>query len=166
MPNKNEWEIIEFPMGDINSQRIDFSISDHDFLIIFTPVLRDDVEYLKDRSESVGFNIPDNSYDIKFDRVENFESDNYYCPPSDDFSKMGVGKMRKLGTSICQLIEFHATIKNTKTYFASAENIGLKKFYDRLVKVHASRLKYNVINNLGEEELDYAIKTPRFKQQN
>jgi len=167
MPKIKNWDFIEFSVGDVYSHRIDFSIDDHEFLMTFTPVLSSgNREYLIERSKDVGFNIPDNSYDVKFDRLENFESDDFFSPPSTTFSFMCMAKLRRLGMAICQLLEFHAMAKDTEVYLASAENEGLKCFYDRLANRHAIRLEYDVIADLGEEGLDYAIKTSKFKQQN
>jgi hypothetical protein len=78
--------------------------------------------------------VPPNSYDVKFDRVENFEAGDYYTGPSEQFNFMDFAKMRRLGLAIFEVLEFHLTTKEPKAYFASAENIRLKSFYDRLVK--------------------------------
>ena len=164
MPNIKNWEFEEFPYGDIYSQRIDFSIDDHHFFMIFTPVITDDDDYIQDRQSEVEFCIPDRSYDVKFDRVENFENGDFYVPPGQEFSFMGPGKMRRLGSAVCQLIDFHCSVTGAQAYFASAENLGLKQFYDRLANNYASELNYEVTTGLGEEGLDYAIKTSKFKQ--
>lgn len=166
MPNIKTWEFEEFPFGDIESQRIDFSVDDHDFFMIFTPVLSDDVEYTKERESIVGFTIPSRSYDVKFDRVENFDSGEFYAPPSQTYSFMGPSKMKRLGSGVCQLIDFHCSMTGAEVYFASAENYGLKQFYDRLANKYAGELNYEVTTGLGDEGLDYAIKTSKFKQQN
>ena len=163
MPNIKNWKFEDLPYGEVNSQRINFSIDDHNFFMVFTPVILNDSEYKYERELSAGFNIPDKSYDVKFDREENFESGNFYMPPSSEFSQMTPGKMKRLGTGVCKLMEFHCSITGAEVYFASAENEGLKQFYDRLANKHSDELEYKVTTGLGEEGLDYAIKTSKFK---
>jgi hypothetical protein len=164
MPIVSSWEFQQFPVGEIESQRIDFQVDDHDFLMLFTPVLASgNDEYIRFRSETVGFDIPHNSYDVKFDRVENFESGNFYAPPVEKWSKIDFRKMSRLGQELVQILEFHMVVTGAEAYFAAAENHGLKRFYDRLAKQRAQSIQCQVITNLGEEGLDYAIKTSRFK---
>ncbi len=161
MPKIKAWEFETFPVGDIESQRISFSIDDHDFFMIFTPLI-EDYEYIQDRALTAGFSIPDRSYDVKFDRAENFITGNFYSPPHKTFTPMTPGKMKRLGLGIYQIINFHCTVSGAQVYFASAENRGLKKFYDRLAKRYADQLNYQVLTDLGDEGLDYAIKTSKF----
>lgn len=163
MPKVSNWAFTEYVISNIHSQRISFSVDDHQFYMLFTPVLEsgDDQSVLQ-RGKDIGFVIPPLSFDVKFDRVENFESDQYYQLPSNNFSMMDFSKMRRLGVAICQLLEFHTTVTGAQVYFASAASIELKHFYDRLVRQHAHRLNYTIYTGLGEEELDYAIKTPKY----
>lgn len=163
MPSIKNWKFEDLPYGEFNSQRIDFSIDDHNFFMVFTPVILTNSEYKYQRETLAGFSVPDKSYDIKFDREENFESGDFYMPPSSDFSQMTPGKMKRLGKGVCKLIEFHCSITGAEVYFASAENGGLKQFYDRLANKHSDELEYKVTTGLGEEGLDYAIKTSKFK---
>ncbi len=136
-----------------------FSIDGHDFLMVFTPVSEiNDKETLAQKSEEVGFIIPDNSYDVKFDRTENFESGNFYTPP---FSKMDLSQLNRLG--IKQIMEFHYSIKNAEVYLATAENFRLARYYERLIRIYAEQLQFEVVSGIGEEGLDYAIKTPKYK---
>lgn len=164
MPRIDKWVLQAFPVGDINSQKIDFSIDDHDFVMIFTPVLESgDVQYLKERSADIGFSIPQNSYDVKFDRIENFQTGNLYAKPSLRYSRMNFSKMSRLGHGIAKILDFHRETTNAEVYLATAEHTALKSYYDRLAKQHASRLKFNVTSELGSEGLDYAIKTENYK---
>ena len=164
MPKISKWAFTEYVFGDIHSQRIAFSIDDHDFYMLFTPLNQtSDDSTIIERSEAVGFEIPIDSFDVKFDRVENFESDQFYQLPADTFTIMDFSKMKRLGLAICQLLEFHTVATGAQAYFASAASVELKHFYDRLVRQHANRLNYTIHSGLGEEGLDYAIKTPKFK---
>jgi hypothetical protein len=122
---KTDWKIEIFPYGKIWAERIDFSIDGHDFLMVFTPVSEiNDQETLAQKSEDVGFIIPDNSYDVKFDRIENFESGDFYASPS---SGMDLSQLNRLGIGITQIMEFHYSMKNTEVYFATAENYRLSR---------------------------------------
>lgn len=166
MPTIKRWEFEQFPCGEIYSQRIDFSVDDHQFFMIFTPVICDDAAYVHERESQVDFEIPEQSYDIKFDRVENFESGQFYAPPAAGYSFMGLEKLARLGIGLCRLIEFHRSLTGAQVYFVSTENLRLKHFYDRLAKKYAVELNYSVNTGLGEEGLDYAIKTSEYRQQN
>ncbi|MDM8524941.1 hypothetical protein QUF80_16345 [Desulfococcaceae bacterium HSG8] len=64
---------------------------------------------------------------------------------------------------IKQIIEFHYSVKNTEAYFATAENLRLARYYDRLVRTYAGQLQFEVVAGIGEEGLDYAIRTPKYK---
>jgi len=95
---ETDWKIELFRYGNIFAERIDFSIDGHDFLMVFTPVSEiNDQETLAQKSEDVGFIIPDNSYDVKFDRIENFESGDFYASPS---SGMDLSQLNRLGIGI------------------------------------------------------------------
>lgn len=166
VPTIKKWELEVFPFGNFVSDRIDFSIDDHNFFMVFTPIKSFGEEYLTWMTEIVGLNIPDNSYTIKFDRLENFESGDFYAPPSDIFSKTDYKKLNRLGNGIRKLIKFHYSLKNTELYFASAESFEMKKYYDRLIRNESEHSEFEVISNIGEEGLDYAIKTPNYKDQN
>jgi len=158
---KTDWKIEFFPYGEISAEKIDFSIDDHEFLIVFTPVTEiNDENTLAQKSRSVGFSIPENSYDVKFDRRENFESDSFYAPPS---VKMSFRQLNRLGLGIKQIMEFHYVIKNAAVYLVTAESFKLARYYDRLIAKHARTLQFEVIARIGEEGLDYAIKTTRYK---
>ncbi|MDM8524942.1 hypothetical protein QUF80_16350 [Desulfococcaceae bacterium HSG8] len=85
--SETDWKIELFPYGEIWAERIDFSIGEHDFLMVFTPMSEiSDEETLAQKSEDAGFIIPDNSYDVKFDRTENFGSGDFYAPPSSEMN--------------------------------------------------------------------------------
>ena len=158
---KTDWEIELFPYGEIWAERVDFSIDGHGFLMVFTPMSEiSDEETLAKKSEEMGFIIPDNSYDVKFDRTENFESGDFYAPSS---SKMDMSQLNRLGLGIRQIMEFHYSMKNTEAYFATAENRRLAQYYDRLARTYAEQLQFEVMARIGEEGLDYAIRTPKYK---
>lgn len=164
---KCAWEIQEFAYTEnIKSQRIDFSIDDHEFVIFFTPVFAfEDENSLIDRAKLIGFDPPRNSYDVKFDRIENFEECTYYQPPAKDshFSVFNTSKMRRLGAGLSELLLFHCNLTKAEAYFGVAENQKLKIYYDRLVKKYAYQLNFRVISNIGEEGLDYAIQTSYYQ---
>lgn len=163
MPNIPKKEFQEFPVGEIYSQRIDFSVDDHNFLMIFTPVLASgDEDYLNLRSQEVGFLIPKNSYDVKFDRAENFDSSDFYAPPTDGFSKIDFRKMARLGLGIKELLNLHLCTTKAEAYFAVAENPKLAIFYGRLARQYANGLQFEV-TQFGNGGLSYAIKTSNYR---
>ncbi|WP_387693091.1 hypothetical protein [Photorhabdus sp. RM71S] len=64
MPTFHQTGFIEATVGEIQYHRFDFSVEDHDFVMIFSAVEISDVEYLQMRSEEVGFSIPERCYDV------------------------------------------------------------------------------------------------------
>ena len=166
MPTIKEWKFELFPSDNTFTERIDFSIDDHNFLMVFTPFKNSfNEEYFLWLSENIGFDIPDDGYVIKFDRVENFETGDFFARPSDDFSKFDLKKLNRLGKAIKEIIEFHCSLKNTEIYYASAQDFKMKKYYDRLIKKYSKYLNFEILSNLGEERLDYVIKTRNYKDQ-
>ncbi len=130
--------------------------------MVFTPVNEiNDEETLAQKSEDVGFAIPDNSYDIKFDRKDNFESGDFYAASS----KMNLSQLNRLGSAIKKIIEFHYSLKNAEVYFATAHSFKLARYYDRLIDAYAAQLNFECISRIGEEGLDYVIKTGKYKGQ-
>ncbi|NHB98813.1 hypothetical protein [Photorhabdus stackebrandtii] len=164
MPTLHQTEFIEATVGEIQYHRLDFSIEDHDFVMIFSDVEISDVEYLQMRSEEVGFSIPERCYDVKFDRLENFDSGDFYAPPPPDaiFSKLGYQGLMRLGKAFSEIIGLHYQLYDAKAYFAMAETRKLKSFYDRILQQPNVGVPYEIIINLGEMRRGYAIKTPSF----
>lgn len=81
MPSYLSKSFLEFPHGALTAHRFDFRIEQHDFVMLFSEVIVNDPDYHAYRSEEVGFSIPSACYDVKFDRLENFNSGNFYAPP-------------------------------------------------------------------------------------
>lgn len=163
MPHIPRKEFQEFCYGDFYSYRIDFSVDDHNFFMVFTPVsVSNDYDSLEQRSQEFGLIIPSNSYDVKFDRVENFDNSSFYERPSDQFSNMNYQKMVRLGHGIRDILQLHIATTNAEMYFAVAESTRLGKFYNMLDKKHANDLQSEVIR-IADEELHYAIKTSNYR---
>ena len=151
----------EFKVGEIISQRIDFSIKENRFLMLFTPVKDfSDAETLASRSREIGFTIPDACYEIKFDRLENFESENFYEIPS---HKLSLSEIRHLGKKLVHLLEFHCQETSAEAYLAVAERPKLRSFYDRLAKNYADTLQFEVLKDLEPGGFGYAIRTYNFR---
>lgn len=81
MPTYLSKNFIEFSHGNLIAHRFDFRIETHDFVVIFSEVITSDPDYHTYRSDEVGFSIPRGCYDVKFDRLENFKSGDFYALP-------------------------------------------------------------------------------------
>ena len=164
MTPSNQFTITETVIDGFAIELIKFDIEDHQFMMVFTKLSEQyDITTLEELEQSLGFTIPEKSYNIKFDRLENFESGNFYAPPSSEFSQFNLKKLNYLGFIIYKLIELHANEKDAQLYFASAENSKLKSFYNRVVNKYANSLDCEVISDLPlDEGLDYAIKTSKY----
>ncbi|NQZ10398.1 MAG: hypothetical protein HRT35_24865 [Algicola sp.] len=65
MPRIVEWKFEEFFCGDIRSQLLNFSIDDHEFVMVFTHLNEfNDDETITELSNKAGFAVPANSYDV------------------------------------------------------------------------------------------------------
>lgn len=164
MPSFPSYLFHEAHMGENPYHRLDFAIDGTDFIIVFSLVDIADHEYARFRSEEVGVAIPDNSYDIKFDTLENYTNGSWYeAPkPNSPFSRLGFEGLTRLSVALRKAIDLHYTTYNAKLYMAAAENGRLVKFYNRLVCNKPGEIDYQVSSELGPNGAGYAIKTPRF----
>jgi hypothetical protein len=166
MPKIKEWRLESFDYGSLPAQKIDFAIDDHRFVMFFSCVsdtYADSGECLAQKQEAFGMGeFPNGTYEIKFDRVENFETGEFFERQEAGFSPMTYGRMRRLSAAIVQIVRYHMDTVGAKLYLAVAESDKLKSFYDRLAIKPAHVLGCTVSKDLGDERLGYAIKTPSF----
>ncbi|UAN54707.1 hypothetical protein KGP26_30090 (plasmid) [Serratia sp. JSRIV002] len=161
MPVYLSEEFLEWECGEFINHRFDFSIGEHKFLVLFSPIDVSDVGYHALRSEEVGFSLPSDSYDVKFDRLENFESDNFYATPkkSDLGGIGGIAYLEELVDALTHIITLHCNTYQAKSYLMLAENMRLKQFYDRVLQRSFDEVLSYVATNLGEEGKGYALRT-------
>ena len=151
----------DFDIGEVACQIIEFSVEDHIYVMLFNRVdATRTEEMITEKAEELGLEYRENSYEVKFDLKENFESDQFFEKPEISISVTG---MRELGFIIKELLEFHYRNSNAEAYICVAESIKLKRFYDRLAKLYTEELNFEVKMNLGEEGLGYEITTPSYK---
>ncbi|CND63042.1 hypothetical protein V5E43_000681 [Yersinia enterocolitica] len=162
MPVYHTEKFLEFSNGAFDCHRYDFSIKEHHFIVLFSAVDIQDREYHKLRCEELGFYIPNDCYDVKFDRLENFNSENYYAPPAKGMCSRDISFPRELAEALETIITVHHNEYRAKAYFAVAETDKLKRFYDRILQDVPDDVIYEVTTNLGEEGKGYALKTRYF----
>lgn len=155
-------EFNEFPQGRFLNHLYKFSIDDHYFIVIFSPVDTEDEEYHRYRSEEVGFNIPEKSFDIKFDRQENFDSGDFYKPPAPAQCSRRRRFTDELSEALQTIIKKHYYTYQAKVYLAVAENDKLKRFYHRILQNVDTDVVYQLTKEIGEEERGYVIQTHCF----
>ena len=157
----NSWELQDFNHESISGQIIDFNVFEIEYVMLFVPVdeLYDSLT-IEEKSIDLGITHKPNSYNVKFDLKANFESGQLYNPPEQSLS---VVKIRRLGETIRDLVQFHYLNSNANAYLFVAENAKLKRFYDRLAKIYLTELEFTMKANLGEENLGYEVTTPRYK---
>ncbi|CDH21525.1 conserved hypothetical protein [Xenorhabdus bovienii str. kraussei Quebec] len=165
MPVYHTEKFIEFPHGAFDCHRYDFSIKDHAFIVLFSTVDIQDRDYHSMRSEEVGFLIPGDCYDVKFDRLENFNSGGYFTPPAKGKCSKGINFIKKLTEALEIIITLHHNTYCARAYFAVAETDKLKRFYDRVLQDVPDDVIYEVTTNLGEEGKGYALKTRYFSSE-
>ena len=125
----SSWILQDFDIGDISCQIIEFSVDNHTYVMLFNRVdATRTEEMISEKAEELGIDYRENSYEVKFDLKENFESDQFFVRPEVSISVLG---MRELGRIIKDLLEFHYRNSNAEAYVCVAENTKLKRFYDR-----------------------------------
>lgn len=162
MPIYLSKQFIEFDHSGLTAHRYDFSIEAHNFVVIFSEVITDDPEYHAFRSEEVGFRIPKKCYDVKFDRLENFETQNFYAPPPKGKGSRSLNFSEELADALETIITVHHNVYKAKAYLATAETQKLKRFYDRVLQNAPDDVIYEVLAEVGEGGMGYVLKTRYF----
>ncbi|MGC0821893.1 hypothetical protein [Pantoea agglomerans] len=72
-------------------------------------------------------------YDVKFDRLENFNSGNFYAPPPAELRSRKRRFADELAEALETIITLHHKAYRARAYFAIAETEKLKRFYDRVL---------------------------------
>ncbi|MCS3458574.1 hypothetical protein [Aeromonas sp. BIGb0445] len=163
MPRIKEWNLETFAFGALTAQKISFSIDHHDYIMVFSPVAATYGDTIGDKEAEFGMTFPANTFEMKFDRQDNFEEENFFVPPSASEDRLAHSQLNRLGNAISQILDFHMSTTSAQLYIAIAENPKLKTFYARLAKKHAQPLNCTVSKDIGEEGLGYAIRTPHFQ---
>lgn len=161
MPDYPSEQFLEWQHGEFLCHRFDFTIGDHEFLVIFSPIDVTDTEYHAFRSEEVGFCVPQDSYDVKFDRVANFDSGDFYARPEEGYGG-GMAYLNELSYALTYIISLHCSTYKAKTYLLVAEDLRLKGYYDRILQRSFDEVLYEVTADLGDEGKGYALKTRYF----
>lgn len=162
MPIYLSENFVEFPHGELTAHRFDFCIETHHFVVIFSEVITTDPAYHEFRSEEVGFIIPAACYDVKFDRLENFQSGDFYALPPKERCSRKLNFADELAESLETIITLHHNVYHARAYFAVAETDKLKRFYDRVLQQPPHDVVYEVNTGLGEGGRGYALKTRYF----
>ncbi|HDT6544150.1 TPA: hypothetical protein QFT03_001077 [Kluyvera ascorbata] len=139
-----------------------FSVQHHHFILVFSPIDISDEEYHQFRNEEVGFVLPADCYDVKFDRQVNFESGDFYAPPLPGECSRRFGFANELAEALKAIIQLHYATYRAKAYLAIAENDKLKRYYDRILQTVPGDVVYELIQNVGVEGRGYAFKTRCF----
>ncbi|WP_409160594.1 hypothetical protein [Pectobacterium sp. B2J-2] len=162
MPVYLSKEFIEFPHGGYIAHRFDFCIDTHHFVVIFAEVDISEPAYHIYRSDEVGFEIPPCCYDVKFDRLENFESGDFYKPASKGQCSRRLGFSAELAEALETIITLHHDVYHARAYLAVAETPKLKRFYDRVLQRSPHDVVYEMSAGLGEGGNGYVLKTRYF----
>ncbi len=163
MPVYHSEQFEEFQHGAFTAHIYRFSIENHRFVVVFSPIDITNHDYHEFRSEEVGFSVPDRCYDVKFDREENFENDTFYEPPPPGQCSKRYGFQFELAEALETIITLHHCIYRTKAYFAVAENDKLKRYYDRILQTPPGDVVYEVLQGYGEGGRGYVLKTRYFR---
>ncbi|WP_336803949.1 hypothetical protein [Erwinia aphidicola] len=153
---------LEFPHNGIIAQRFDFHVDEKKFLVLFAEVITSDPDYHSFRSDEMGFSIPERSYDVKFDTVENFENGTFYKPASPEDVRWTPEFPRDLAEALEIAITLHHNTYLARAYFAVAETPKLQRFYNRVLQDAPADVLYEYSAGLGEGGMGYAFKTRYF----
>ena len=162
MPAYQSQMFQEFDHGSFTAHKFQFSIDQCEFVVIFNPVDISVGEYHEFRNDEVGFQIPDNCYDVKFDRKDNFDNGTYYKPPTKEQTSRCLTFGKRLSRALVHIISLHYSTYNAKAYFAVAESDKLKRFYDRILHEPFDNVLLSIDTDCGEGGMGYAFKTRCF----
>lgn len=137
-------------------QSFKFMINGFPFIMVFFEILRSDFGYLCEREKEVGFPLPAGSFDVKFDRQNNVDKEEYYTPAQPD-EQLNAKGMAALGNVLEIILEKHVIKYKSQFFLAIADNPRLKHFYDRLARKYRHSLKYSIVSNIGYGGNGYAI---------
>ncbi len=155
------WVINSFDTGSGICQLIDFEVAGNEYVMIFSPPeMMTDSDEIRRKEEKYGLEYRENSFEVKFDLKDNFDTGAFYAPSGKSLS---FGDMMKLGRIIKELLNFHYGNSDAEVYLVLAESAALSSFYDRLAKRYADELNFDISNGLGKEGLFYEIRTPSYK---
>lgn len=159
----SDWKLDDFDYGEISCQLIEFEIEGHEYVMVFNRVdAARTQEMIYEKADELGIEYRPDSYEVKFDLKDNFESDSFFERPNATISVTG---MRELGHTIKELLDFHYRNSNAEAYICVAESSKLKRFYDRLANIYSQELNFTITTELGDEGLGYGIKTPSYKSE-
>lgn len=152
----NHWIFQEATEGDLEFKLVEFQILNHKYIMIFSIAEQEAFGY---KADELGVKLPNNSYEVKFDLEENFHSGEYFKAP---LNHTPFRVIRELGLALKSLLQAHYEIHQANAYIFVASRLELKGYYDALAKRYRDDVAFEVINNLGEEELGYVLTTPKF----
>lgn len=73
-------------------------------------------------NNELGFIIPENSYEIKFDRAENFHNEHYFELPAQKYSQLNYQSLMRLGDALNIIISNHYNKFTPQVYLSVAVN--------------------------------------------
>lgn len=150
-------QVQEFEVAnDVVAHIYSVEITGVDYKVFFVPTTFHYVEGSEERdfyAEELGFPVADDCYEVKFDLESNVEQNIQFEPPSVGWNI----NMYELGSVVSAVIDDHCNRFSAKAYTAMAADPRLVKYYKRLAKWHAPRLKFKYVQNLGKEGLHYAF---------
>ncbi|MBU9832385.1 hypothetical protein J1779_20850 [Rahnella sp. FC061912-K] len=152
----------EFLHGEYIAHLYNFSVDDHFFIMVFTEIDINDINYHAFRNEEAGFHIPAHCFDVKFDRVDNFENETYFQPPPKGKCSRKYSFPGDLSENIERIITLHLTTYKARAYFAVAETQKLKRYYDRVLQQRTDHIVYKATNGHGEKGMGYVLRTRYF----
>lgn len=110
----------------------------------------------------IGFNIPPRCYDVKFDRRENFENETFYEPAPKGQCSRKLNFTHELAEALKAIMTLHHNVYHVRAYFAVADTLKLKRFYDRVLQSLSHDVVHEVNNGPGEGGMGYVLKTRYF----
>lgn len=94
----SNWTLQDFDFGEISCQLIEFTIESHEYVMVFNRVDASRTEeIIHEKAVELGIEYRPDSYEVKFDLKDNFESEHFFERPSDSISVTG---MRELGHTL------------------------------------------------------------------
>lgn len=144
------------PFGASDAEMIEFQVNSVDYVTIFAHA--DDYldGYTKEQiEEKIGFELPGETYQFKFDTLVNLEKEDYFAPFSSPRHKPK--HIHELGRDLEASLRIHREARSAEAYYVFAVSGSLYQFYGQMLKDKAPEYGFRLYEGVGEEGLGYVI---------
>ncbi len=144
------------PIENVDAEMIEFEVNSIDYVSFFAHASDYlDIHTKEQLEEQIGFDLPDETYQFKFDTLENVTAEKFFYTFTPPIHKPK--HIRELGNDLESCIKIHREQRGVEAYYVFAVRKNLYKFYGRILKRKELEYGYRIFEGLGEEGLGYVV---------